>query len=293
MPIQNPAGRPAHVPVQPGAADRFFDTAAHQVWALDRDTRAWLYLPDGAADLPVSTKPGALTWKQRCHAGELLCPYPACGVAFATARGGRRRHSFAHPAGVPDHSSAGARETWWHLNAKHAMAAWARTRFPGAGTVAMAFAGDFLVPAIESSIGAKVEYGAFPMPRDKIAASDLGGNAIVAAKDGKNTAAATKFLQFIVQEDQMRTFCEATGQLPTLTSLTTSKLDFAVRPDLMETFVQQATTLTPEQVKQVTVPQFAKINASLADELEKAFLGGRSPADTTAALAAAVTRAGQ
>ncbi|GAA3705287.1 sugar ABC transporter substrate-binding protein [Microlunatus aurantiacus] len=162
-----------------------------------------------------------------------------------------------------------------------------------AGTVAMAFAGDFLVPSIESSIGSKVEYAAFPMPRDKIAASDLGGNAIVAAKDGKNTAAATKFLQFIVEEDQMRTFCEATGQLPTLTSLTTSKLDFAVRPDLMETFVQQATTLTPEQVKQVTVPQFAKINASLADELEKAFLGGRSPADTTAALAAAVERAGQ
>ena len=91
----------------------------------------------------------------------------------------------------------------------------------------------------------------------------------------------------------MRTFCEATGQLPTLTSLTTAKLDFAVRPDLMEVFVQQATTLTPEQVKQVTVPQFAKINASLQDELEKAFLGGRSPADTTAALAAAVQRAGQ
>jgi multiple sugar transport system substrate-binding protein len=131
------------------------------------------------------------------------------------------------------------------------------------------------------------------MPRDKIAASDLGGNAIVAAKDGKNTAAATKFLQFIVEEDQMRTFCEATGQLPTLTSLTTAKLDFAVRPDLMETYVQQATTLTPEQVTQVTVPQFAKINASLADELEKAFLGGRSAADTTAALAAAVQRAGQ
>ena len=162
-----------------------------------------------------------------------------------------------------------------------------------AGTVAMAFAGDFLLPSIESSIGSKVEYGALPMPKDAIAASDLGGNAIVAAKDGKNTEAAAKFLQFIVEEDQMRTFCEATGQLPTLTSLTSAKLDFAVRPDLMETFVQQATTLTPEQVKQVTVPQFAKINASLADELEKAFLGGRSAPDTTAALAAAVQRAGQ
>lgn len=132
MSSQDAADRPRHAPVQPGAADRFFDTAVHQVWALDRDTRAWLYLPDGAADLPVSTKPGALTWKKRCHAGELMCPYPACGVAFATARGGRRRHSFAHPAGVPDHSSPGARETWWHLNAKHTMAAWARTAFPGA-----------------------------------------------------------------------------------------------------------------------------------------------------------------
>ena len=63
-----------------------------------------------------------------------------------------------------------------------------------AGTVAMAFAGDFLIPSIETSIGQKVEYGAFPMPRDKIAASDLGGNAIVAAKEGKNTEAAAKFL---------------------------------------------------------------------------------------------------
>ncbi len=63
-----------------------------------------------------------------------------------------------------------------------------------AGTVAMAFAGDFLVPSIETSIGDKFEYGAMPMPRDKIAATDLGGNAIVAAKDGKNTEAAAKFL---------------------------------------------------------------------------------------------------
>jgi len=161
-----------------------------------------------------------------------------------------------------------------------------------AGTVAMAFAGDFLIPGIESGLKGKFEYGALPMPQDVAAASDLGGNAIVAAKDGANTEAATKFLQFIVQEEQQRTFCEATGQLPTLQSLTTTELDFQVRPDLMKTFTQQATTITPEQVKQVTVPQFAKINAALQSELEKAFLGGVSAADSTAALAAAVQRAG-
>jgi multiple sugar transport system substrate-binding protein len=137
----------------------------------------------------------------------------------------------------------------------------------------------------------KFEYGSMPMPKDVTAASDLGGNAIVAAKDGKNTEAAARFLEFLVSEEQQRTFCEATGELPTLKSLTSAQLDFQVRPDLMKTFVEQATTITPEQVKQVTVPQFARINTALQTELEKAFLGGASPADTTKALAAAVQAA--
>ena len=160
-----------------------------------------------------------------------------------------------------------------------------------AGTVAMAFAGDFLLPGIETGIAKnKFEYGVLPMPRDVAAASDLGGNAIV-AKDGKNTEAAAKFLAFCVQENQQRTFCEATGQLPTLKSLTSAELDFQVRPDLMPTFVQQAKTIAPEQVAQVTVPQFGKLNIALRDELDQAFLRGRTPADTTAAIATAVERA--
>ena len=162
-----------------------------------------------------------------------------------------------------------------------------------AGTVAMAFAGSFLVPGIDGGVKKKFEWGAMPQPRDTTASSDLGGNAIVAAKDGKNTEAASRFLEFLVNEEQQRTFCEATGQLPTLKSLTESDLDFQVRPDLMKTFVEQATTITPEQVRQVTVPQFAQINAALQAELEKAFLGGASAADTTAALAAAFQAAGE
>lgn len=89
----------------------------------------------------------------------------------------------------------------------------------------------------------------------------------------------------------MKAYCKATGQLPTLTSLTNRTLDYQTRPDLMPTFVQQATTLTPEQVRQVTVPGFSKINVALADELEKSFLGGRAAGETTAALSAAVQKA--
>jgi len=161
------------------------------------------------------------------------------------------------------------------------------------GTVAMAFAGSFLVPGIDDGVKKKFEYGAMPQPRDVAASTDLGGNAVVAPKDGKNTEAATKFLQYLVTEDAMRTYCQATNQLPTLKSLTSSQLDFDIRPDLMAPFVLQAKTLTPEQVSQVTVPQFADLNLALQNELEKAFLGGRSSADTTAALAAAVQKAVQ
>jgi multiple sugar transport system substrate-binding protein len=160
-----------------------------------------------------------------------------------------------------------------------------------AGTVAMAFAGSFLVPFIDTNVKKKpFEYGSMPQPRDVASATDLGGNAIVAAKDGKNTEAALKFLEFVVTEEQQKLYCEATGQLPTLKSLTSAKLDFTVRPDLMPAFVQQATTLTPEQVSQVTVPQFSALNTALQSELEKAFLGGASAADTTAAIAAAVSK---
>ena len=101
----------------------------------------------------------------------------------------------------------------------------------------MAFAGSFLVPGINSGVGKKFEYASMVMPRDVNAATDLGGNAVVAAKDGKNTEAAAKFMEFIVREDQMKTFCEAVNVLPTLKSLTETKLDFQIRPDLMQPFV--------------------------------------------------------
>ena len=162
-----------------------------------------------------------------------------------------------------------------------------------AGSVAMAFAGDFLIPGIETGIEKNpFEYGSMPMPRDVAAASDLGGNAIVAAKDGPNTEAAAKFLAFCVQENQQRTFCEATGQLPTLKSLTSAQAglpdpagpDGGVRP------AGQHDRAGPGRPGR-RCPQFGKLNIALRDELDQAFLRGRSAADTTAALAKAVERA--
>lgn len=160
-----------------------------------------------------------------------------------------------------------------------------------AGTVAMAFAGDFLLPSIEDDAKGKFTYGVMPQPRDVKASSDLGGNAVVATKTGRNPELAAKFLKFLVTPENMRDFCASTIQLPTRTSLSGDAVKYSVRPDLMPTFVEQSTTIAPHQVAEVTVGQFGAINTVLQNELETALLGGRDSAATLAAITAGVARA--
>ena len=287
--------------------------APHQI-----DTTAILYRKDafeaaGITDVPTTLEE-AWTWEQFSEAADKLAKVTKKGQsAFIydwQSAGAYRWLSWLFEAGgallTPDlkgaaiDSDAGRKaldftkgffdKGWVAKNTSVKSTTYPDSAFIS-GTVAMAFAGSFLVPAVDTGVKKKFEYGAMPQPRDVAASTDLGGNAVVAPKDGKNTEAAAKFLQFLVSEESMRTYCQATNELPTLKSLTSAQLDFDIRPDLMAPFVLQAKTLTPEQVSQVTVPQFADLNLALQNELEKAFLGGRSSADTATALAAAVQKA--
>ena len=158
-----------------------------------------------------------------------------------------------------------------------------------AGTIGMVFAGDFLLPTIDPEFtGSGRSYGATFLPRDETASADLGGNAVVATSQSVNAEAAADFLAFLSGDEAQALFCEQAVVLPTRTSLLGQTLDYAVRPDLMELFVEQATTITPGLSAQVTVPQFNAVNASLVDRLEQAFLGGDDPAQVLEDLAADV-----
>lgn len=91
-----------------------------QVWALDRDTGDLVYLPNGAAD----------QLRQRTR-DALVCPLPHCHGALSTRGGKRIRDHFFHlsaPAG------AHGPETIEHLEAKAALASWARDQ-PGVAEV--------------------------------------------------------------------------------------------------------------------------------------------------------------
>jgi multiple sugar transport system substrate-binding protein len=160
-----------------------------------------------------------------------------------------------------------------------------------AGRTAMAFAGNFLLPAIEDGVKGKFEYKVTYQPRDVRASSDLGGNALVATKDSKNNDLAAEFLAFMVKPENMRLFCEKSLELPTRRSLVADELDFATRPDLMPVYVDQATTLTPEDVAQVTVPYFGRVNTLLQDQLELAFRGRQTTEKTLSTISDGITAA--
>ena len=157
------------------------------------------------------------------------------------------------------------------------------------GTAAMVFAGSFLVPDMETL--AKFNWTAIPMPRDERGATDLGGNALVASKDTKNPDLAAKFLSFMVQADSMSAFCAATNELPTRTDLAADAITFNVRPDVMPVFVEQATTIEPSDVTQLTSPAMAAISTALQDQLDAAFVGGQSTGDTLGNLTRAIEEA--
>jgi multiple sugar transport system substrate-binding protein len=146
--------------------------------------------------------------------------------------------------------------------------------------VAMAFAGDFLLPGLDTDIGKKFEWAVTYQPKDVRASSDLGGNALVATAETDKADLATAFLQFMVDPENMQSFCEEATELPTRQSLVSAELDFAVRPDLMPTFVEQATTLTPEDVAQVTVSFAGDVNTILRNELDLCFSDKQSVDET-------------
>jgi multiple sugar transport system substrate-binding protein len=156
-------------------------------------------------------------------------------------------------------------------------------------TAAMAFVGSFLVPDMEYFN--EFEWTATFMPVEERGATDLGGNALVATAGTENPELAAEFLKFMVQEDSMETFCAQTMELPTLVSLGDKEIAYTTRPDLMPIFVQQAATIEPQDVKQLTSPYMAEIAVALQDQLEQAFVSGQSTEDTLANISSAIEEA--
>lgn len=146
------------------------------------------------------------------------------------------------------------------------------------GNTAMMLNGNWMIPFLDESMSAgwDVTY----MIRDARMASDMGGNAVAVTRNSKNPELAADFLKFLASEEEMRRFCVEAQFIPTRKSLVEKGLDYSLRPEEMNLFVEQSTTVPEKMAREQTVPEASQITQVLGNELEAAFKIGQSAKDT-------------
>jgi multiple sugar transport system substrate-binding protein len=154
------------------------------------------------------------------------------------------------------------------------------------GTIAMMLQGDWLIPYLEDNMEA--DWDVTYMVRDEQMASDMGGNAVGVTKDSQNPELAADFLKFIASEEQMAQFCIDAQFIPVREALVEQGLDYTMRPEQMQVFVEQSSTVPTQMAAEQTMPEFNKINQVLADELELAFKSGQAPETTAKNIASGI-----
>ena len=117
------------------------------------------------------------------------------------------------------------------------------------GTTAIGAVGTFLLPEFAKS---PAHWRATYLPKDVRGADDLGGNALVATKGASDADLAAEFLTFMASTDSISAFCAASFELPTLQGLVGKDLGWDLPKGVMPVFVDQATTITPSDVAQLS-----------------------------------------
>jgi len=134
------------------------------------------------------------------------------------------------------------------------------------------------------------QWGVTYMIRDSGEASDLGGNILGVTRDCGNVKAAVDFLLFVCGQENTQSFVTDNNYIPTLKALSTRALPYPYRPDLMQRFVEQATTVPGPMAKIETAATFGDINLMLADQLDLLITAQQSPGQTASAIAAGLKK---
>jgi multiple sugar transport system substrate-binding protein len=157
------------------------------------------------------------------------------------------------------------------------------------GTVGLLLHGDWVMQVVNAGLKDN-QWGLTYMIRDSGRASDMGGNLLAITRDCKNVRAAVDLLLYLCNTDNRQSFSTQNQYIPVLKSLSGKSLQYTLRPELMQRFVEQATTVPAPMAKVETSPQFADINLMLADQLDLCFTQQQSPAQTAAAIAAGIKK---
>ena len=157
------------------------------------------------------------------------------------------------------------------------------------GVIGIMLHGDWVMQALKSAMPDS-KWAVTYMIRDQGRASDLGGNALAVTKDSKNLAAAVDFLLYVNDPANTQTFITDNVYIPVTKALASQPIQYTYRPDMMEKFVQQATTVPSSMAKVETSPSFSAVNLMLADQLDLCFTGQQTPDQTAKGIADGITR---
>jgi multiple sugar transport system substrate-binding protein len=157
------------------------------------------------------------------------------------------------------------------------------------GVVGMMLHGDWQMQSLSTAMKDS-QWGVTYMIRDAGAASDLGGNLLAITKDCQNIKAAVDVLLYVSNPENTQAFVTDNNYIPTLKSLATRPLQYAYRPDVMQRFVQQATTVPGPMAKLETASSFADLNLMLADQLDLCFTSQQTPAQTASGIAGGIRK---
>ncbi len=239
------------------------------------------------AKLPADKFPLVYNWQGNGVTRWLSWLFEADGSFLATDLGKSTIDSDAARAAV-DFTKSFFAKKWTPPNASVKSTTYAQDLWT-AQTAAMTWAGAFAVPDAAKTL--KSEWGATFSPRKARSAGDFGGNALVATANTKKPELAAKFLDYVTMEGPMKTFCAGASLLPTRRDLVAAGIQLAVRPELSPIFNGQASTVQAKDSGQVASPAMSKIIPVLKDQLEQAFVGSQSTADTVTGMAKGIDAA--
>lgn len=146
------------------------------------------------------------------------------------------------------------------------------------GNAGLLISGNWMIPKFESDMK-DYEWGVTYMPVKKSAASDLGGNALAIPENSTQAEAAKKFVAFMGEKENMKTFVEQGLFLPGRTDVTGPFAYQIEDPKMMDLFIEQSQTVPVNLAKTVTTPEFSKINQALGDSIEELYTQDASPKD--------------
>jgi multiple sugar transport system substrate-binding protein len=154
----------------------------------------------------------------------------------------------------------------------------------GDGSIGLMLNGDNQITNLATEMKDS-QWGVTYMIRDSGRASDLGGNILGVTRDCRNVKAAVDFLMFVCSQDNTQSFVTDNNYIPTLKALSTRALPYPYRPELMQRFVEQATTVPGAMAKVETAATFGDINLMMGDQLDLLITSQQTPGQTASAIA--------